>query len=263
MLIDAHAHLDKYGDDLESVLEEIVQYGIYTISTAMDPPSYRRALEIGKRCDLVLPTFGIHPWRAPAYAGDLEELNGYIDQSPMLGEIGLDHHFVEDAGQYPAQRKVFEFFLDAAKTQGKILNLHTKGAEREVLDLLRAYGIERAIVHWYSGPLDVLDDLVSWGAYFTVGVEVLHTDAIRTIARRIPSRQLLTETDNPGGAKWLTKEIGMPGLLKEIVRGLGEVRKTTAEAIVRTVQENVATLIAGDPRLSGTIGRQLDEPTER
>ncbi len=65
MLIDAHAHLDHYGDELESVLMEITQHEIFTISNSMDPSSYRRNLEIAEKCRLVLPTFGIHPRRAP------------------------------------------------------------------------------------------------------------------------------------------------------------------------------------------------------
>ena len=40
MLIDAHAHLDRYGDELESALMEITQHGIFTISNSMDPLSY-------------------------------------------------------------------------------------------------------------------------------------------------------------------------------------------------------------------------------
>jgi Tat protein secretion system quality control protein TatD with DNase activity len=53
----------------------------------------------------------------------------------MIGEIGLDHHFIDDRSQYDAQLKVFEFFLSVAKEQKKIVNLHTKGAEREIIDI--------------------------------------------------------------------------------------------------------------------------------
>jgi len=156
MLIDAHAHLDRYEDALEPALGEITQHSIFTISNSMDLPSYRRNLEIGEMCDLVLPTFGVHPWNAPEYADRLEDLEEAIEQSPILGEIGLDYYFVDDASQYPAQRKVLEFFLAAAQEQQKIVNLHTKGAESDVLHLLNRHEVQRAVIHWYSGPLDVL-----------------------------------------------------------------------------------------------------------
>ena len=151
MFIDAHSHLDRYTEDLEQSLDEISQHKIFTISNSMDLPSYERNLEIASRCNLVLPTFGIHPWNAPEYVDSLEDLRKAINQSPMIGEIGLDHHFVRDASQYPAQAQVFEFFLKAASQQGKIVILHTMGAEQEVLRLLRCHNIRRAIIHWYSG----------------------------------------------------------------------------------------------------------------
>ena len=65
MFIDAHVHIDKYGADLNEALQEIRTRRIFTIAVAMDAPSYKRSREIGDRCDLVLPTFGIHPRRAP------------------------------------------------------------------------------------------------------------------------------------------------------------------------------------------------------
>jgi TatD DNase family protein len=255
MLIDAHSHLDRYEDALESALGEITQHRIFTVSNSMDLPSYRQNLAIGETCELVLPTFGVHPWNAPEYVDRLESLNDAIEQSPILGEIGLDHHFVDDAAQYPAQRKVFEFFLAAASAQDKIVNLHTKGAEADVLRLLDRYDIQRAIVHWYSGPLDVFRELVAGGIYFTIGVEVRHSEHIRTIARELPSEQLLTETDNPGGPKSFIGTLGMPLLIKDVVQALAELRGVTARAIVQTVQANFARLIRDDPWLADTYAR--------
>ena len=256
MLIDAHSHVDRYdlvGEGaLESALREIDLHGILTVSNSMDLPSYERNLAIGRECDLVLPIFGVHPWNAPQYANRLDDLRGPIERSPILGEIGLDHHFVEDASQYPDQRSVFEYFLAAAREQGKIVNLHTKGAERAVLELLDRYEIPRAIVHWYSGPLDIFREMVARGVYFTVGVEVLHSEHIRAIAREIPPERLLTETDNPGGPKGFIGGPGMPALLKEVIQGVAAVRKTTVEAISKTVRSNLLELAGDDPWLTGT-----------
>src|SRR2546428_796495 len=136
MLIDAHVHLDRYGEDLSGALNEIKKHHVFTVAVAMDVSSYKRSLEIGDTCELVLPTFGIHPRRAPEYADRLTELRPFIEQSPAIGEIGLDFHWVKDASQYPAQLKVLEYFFAAAREQKKIVNLHTKGGEKKILDLL-------------------------------------------------------------------------------------------------------------------------------
>ena len=254
MYIDAHSHVDRYElfdeQALGPALAEITETKILTVSNSMDLPSYQRNLEIGEMCSWVVPIFGVHPWNAPEYAGRLDELSEAIEGSPMIGEIGLDYHFVQDVSAFPAQRKVFEFFLAAAREQEKIVTLHTKGAEREVLALLDQYDLPRVIVHWYSGPLEIVRELVARGAYFTVGVEVHYSEHIRTIAREIPARQLLTETDNPGGPKGFLGEFGTPALVQDVVRGVAEARGTTTEAIIRMVQANIYGLIRDDRRLA-------------
>ena len=250
MLIDAHTHLDHYREGLESVLKEINRHRVFSISNSMGLESYERNLEIAELCNLVLPIFGVHPWNAPEYVSRLENLKMALTQSPMIGEIGLDYHWVKDASQYPAQREVFEFLLAAASEQGKSINVHTKGAEKEVMQLLRRYNIQRAIIHWYSGPLDVLQTMIDYGLYFTVGVEVTTSQEIQVIAQRIPTKQLLTETDNPGGQSWLTGETGMPRHMINVVQKLAELRKTSTEDIIETVQSNFSRLINDDPWLS-------------
>jgi TatD DNase family protein len=247
MLIDAHAHLDQYGDLLDTALCEIEKHQILTISTAMDLPSYQRGIEIATQCNLVCPTFGVHPWRAPLYADRLTEVVPAIEQSPMIGEIGLDFHWVEDRSCYATQLQVLQFFLAAAREQQKIVNLHTKGAEAEMLRLLDRYDISRAIIHWYSGPLEVFRALVSRGCYFTIGVEVMHSTHIQALTRELPLSQLLTETDNPGGAKWLTGTIGMPALLYEVLRTIAPLKGLTQEQVRGTVEENFLRLIENDP----------------
>jgi len=255
MLIDAHSHLDMYGDALESALQEIAQHRILTVSCSMGLPSFEKDLDVAAMCEWVVPAFGVHPWNATQYADCLDDLRDAIGQAPILGEIGLDHYYVEDASQYPAQRTVFEFFLAAAEEQDKIVNLHIKGAEAEALRLLDHYDIKRAIVHWYSGPLDVLRKLVDRGTYFSVSVGVLDSEHVRRIAQQIPPELLLTETDNPGGIKSLRGAPGMPLLIREVIQALAEVRKTTVGVIVQTVQANLERCFRGDPWLANAYHR--------
>lgn len=254
MLIDAHAHIHHYDEALDTTLEEIQREQIFTIAVATEPNSYRRTLDIAQRCEFVLPTFGIHPWEAHEHVSSLDEIGAFLRQSPMLGEIGLDFHWADEE-TFDAQRRVFRRFLEAARDQDKIVNLHTKGAEQEILAMLHAHEIRRAIVHWYSGPLDALDEMIARGFYFTVGIAVMHSDHIQRIAQIIPEEQLLTETDNPGALEWLTDETGMPAVLHQVIDALAEVRGTSAGHIRETVHTNFACLIADDPWLSDVRAR--------
>lgn len=245
MFVDAHSHLDKYGDQLDAALKELQERRIFTWAVSMDIPSYRRTLEIAAKSEWLLPTFGIHPTRASEYAADLKQLGSWIERSPALGEIGLDFHWVKQRENYPAQKKVLEYFLAAAREQGKVVNLHTKGAEKETLHLLEHYQIRHAVVHWYSGPLDTLRALIEFGAFFTFGVELLVSEEIRELARAVPLQQILTETDNPGGLQWLTGEVGMPNVVLRVVETLADVKGIASETLAKAVERNFNALPAG------------------
>ena len=252
MLIDAHVHLDKYGELLDQAIDEITENRIFTVATAMDVPSYLELQKIAQRSELVLPTFGIHPRRAAEYADRLSEISRYIEMSPAVGEIGLDFHWVKDASTYSAQRKVLEYFIAAAAEQSKFVNLHTKAGEKEILDLLEKYDVRRAIIHWYSGPLDILQAMIKFGCYFTIGVEVHYSDQIKEIAKLIPDHLLLTETDNPGALRWLKRneDVGMPLAIRNVVQDVALLRHSDPEKIAGLVQANFIRLIAGDSHLA-------------
>jgi len=260
MLIDAHVHLDRYGELLDRALKEIEAENIFTVATAMDIPSYLELQKIGERSELVLPTFGVHPRRAAEYADRLQEIGRNIEASPAIGEIGLDFHWVKDTGTYPAQRKVLEYFIAAAREQNKFVNLHTKAGEKEILDLLEKYDVRRAIIHWYSGPMDILRAMIDFGCYFTIGVEVLFSDYIKAIANAVPDHLLLTETDNPGALRWLKKtdEVGMPNAIEQVVEALANLKLSTAERIEALVHRNFVRLVADDPRLQHVRARLLN-----
>ncbi len=257
MLIDTHCHLDRYEENLAFALKEIKQHRIFTITNSMDLPSYKRNVKIAAASDLILPVFGIHPWNASEYVGCLEDLDWAVSESSMIGEIGLDHYFVDETSRYDDQREVFEHFLRAASRQSKIVIVHTKGAESEALQLLKKHNTERVIIHWYSGPWHILKAMVDLGFYFTIGVEVLFSQRTQDIAGYLPAELIVTETDNPGGNESLTGNAGTPLLIKDVVGKLAEIRGTSDEVIMTTVQNNLIRLGEDDPwltRVRASIG---------
>ena len=255
MLIDAHAHVDRYeivGEGvLDQALAEIRERKIFTISNSMDLPSYERNRQIAEDCENILPIFGIHPWNAGHYVDRLGELDRAIESSPMIGEIGLDFFFVEDRSKYPQQKEVFNYFLAACKKQNKIVILHTKGAEELIYQLLKEFELPRVIIHWYSGPLDIFQKLVDMGIYFSIGVESIYSSYIQEIVLSLPVHQMLTETDNPGGAKAFIGGPGTPILIEQVVENIAELRSCRREEIISLVQRNLLDLFADDPWFEG------------
>ncbi|HKJ02740.1 MAG TPA: TatD family hydrolase, partial [Longimicrobiales bacterium] len=136
-LVDAHVHVDGYGEGWPAARDQVRRHGIVTLAVSMDVASYRATVDLSRDEPLILPSFGIHPWNAPRWAHRLAELDALVEEAPMLGEVGLDRRFVKDADAYGPQEEVFAYFLDAARRTGKILNLHTSGAEVAVAEKMR------------------------------------------------------------------------------------------------------------------------------
>ena len=216
----------------------------------MDPDSYRKNLKLGRDNNLILPIFGIHPFNAAKWVDKLPELNWAFDQSPLYGEIGLDARFAKDDAQWRAQTRVFEYFLDKAEEQNKAVIVHSKGNEKAVFDIIKKHPVKKCILHWFSGSMDFLRQLVSTGAYFTIGVEILFSEHIKNIAREIHLERLLTETDNPLVKLSLPDALGLPRNIIDVVSELAAVRNTSVEQMTDLIQRNFQRIAQDDPDLS-------------
>ncbi len=103
------------------------------------------------------------------------------------------------------------------------------GALAEIAELrISSVSVALDPATYQAGPKNALRELADLGVYFTVGVEVLRSDAVREIARAIPPDRLLTETDNPVACLWRAGEPGRPRLLLDVLTELGRVLGTSA-----------------------------------
>lgn len=182
MLIDAHAHID------------VDRPGVLTVLCGTNPVSAQEVLK--KRSDLSIPSCALHPWYADRYA--VEEMRSFIEESPVLGEIGLDSVWTDVP--MDAQRKVFREQLILAEQLHKPIVLHTKSMEREIAETLAPYSM-RKLVHWYS-CMDHLEMYLEQDCYFTVGPDHANNAAVQQVIRRAPLNRLLTETDGLSAVEW-------------------------------------------------------------
>ncbi|AIT09630.1 DNAase [Candidatus Francisella endociliophora] len=242
MLLDAHVHTDKYSlENFEKVANECLDNNIQLMSVSMCIPSYLKIKELNKKYSFVIPSFGIHPWNAKSYSKKLSNLDSYLKESKYIGEIGLDKKFLKYADPYKDQLAVFEYIVSHECTKGKLLNLHTSGAEVDVVRILNKYSQNKFIVHWYAGDLDIIDKYLDLGGYFSIGVEVLFSNHIKNITAQIPLDKILIETDNPSAYSWLLgKEAntGMPSLLYKVVDEIRKIKKVPKNIFLEQLEKN-------------------------
>lgn len=193
--IDAHSHIYE----LES---EVSRYVIDTIVLCVsdDYNSSLATLRLSGKHSGIIPALGVHPWsleEAPLDEVDkvIRLIESNIGVVRFIGEVGLDKRFKPHT--YNIQMSVFKKFLEIARGYDLALNLHTIDAWRDVFKLVYDHDINIAIFHWYTGPTDLIREIVDSGYYISINVAAKIQPKHRRIIKYIPEDNILTETDSP------------------------------------------------------------------
>lgn len=239
MYCDFHTHLHLYSPG-DPDLEQIDAASILTVACSVDLPSYRATQTLSSRN--IIPTFGIHPFQADQEVSS-REWEAALESSPIIGEVGLDFFWARHVKKH-RQEWVFETQLDHAHRRGKSVVIHTQGAEKRVLDILKNFPQARPIIHWYHGPEVWFREILNRGYPCTFGLELRYSRYIRHLARLCPEELLLTETDNPDSEVWLGGTRRDPLLIKEVVKALAKARGQEEEEVKALVWKNSSVLLS-------------------
>lgn len=192
--VDAHVHLDAYPYPSQ-VLRDTASAGVVAIAMTGSPSAYRR-LRVGiGRNPAVRVALGIHPQQAHLF--DTRERRRFVrevEAATYIGEVGLD--YTEDESHRQQQRAALQFVLSSGASH-KVLSLHSRRAERDVLSALTDATAVAPILHWYSGPLGLVDEALDAGCYFSINTAMIRTKKGTSLLSRLPTNRVLTETDGP------------------------------------------------------------------
>lgn len=242
MLIDVHCHANLYVI-IEEIIKDAKDVGVdKIISVGMSLTSLKRVIEISNSFDSIYPSLGIHPEEVENNSNIVEQLDSAIefirkngDNLCGIGEIGLDHHFVKNKELYPLQRLIFEKMLSLAQELKLPVNLHTKGAEKEVFELLPSYNLPNINIHWYSGPETYLKTGIDRGYYFSITPAIKYSPAVKKTVMMIDEDHLLLESDGPVE---YTGVVGTPAMIKDVLISISSIKSTPIDELERTICEN-------------------------
>ena len=121
-----------------------------------------------------------------------------LDYSGMkaAGEMGLDYFYDPDSRK--RQIALFEEQIAAAAEHGLPAIIHTRSADDDTLDILKASSA-KAVIHCFTGSRQFARKLLDLGAYVSISgiVTFKSADNVREVATYIPDDRLLIETDSP------------------------------------------------------------------
>lgn len=241
--IDFHTHLDWYKPE-DNLFSQLKNFNGTIIAASVDAHSYdvnctilQKAKALGFSVQII-PTVGIHPEKA---AEALEDLSGYdklCDESPLIGEIGMDFCWYKDAS--PArQEQVFRYFLQHCHDKEKYCVIHTKDAEAQIARILEEYPKAKPIIHWYDGPEDVFQEFCRRGYMETFGCETKRSAHIQKLLRQTPYHLILAETDNPTGEPWLGGTDNSVHLIKQVYNDIAQVLGISEKELNLLIESNV------------------------
>ncbi|MBT4510715.1 MAG: TatD family hydrolase [Chloroflexi bacterium] len=202
-LIDTHAHLDEV-DDLASVIGRAQESGLIAIiAVGVDYESNSQALEFAEKYkSFVFPALGCHPQNLAETSEGIEHnlqfIENNIENAVAIGEIGLDYHKrAKQRASKDTQHKVLKDVLNIAMRFEKPVSVHSRYSWKDCLRIVRESQVQKAVFHWYSGPMSVLSELHSAG-FFTSATPAVQYGAEHTQAiRETPWENLMLETDTP------------------------------------------------------------------
>lgn len=193
-MVDAHCHIDLYPNPL-SVIRACEQQGIYTLGVTNLPSHFKLGVEHVRPCKRVRLALGMHPLYAAKHRAEWALFTKCLPMTSYVGEVGLDFS-AECIATQSQQIESFRFVLKQVGER-KILSLHSRGAEMQVLSMLSEHRVPHAIFHWFTGTVEQARQIAAAGYYFSVNPAMIRSKKGRAIISVIPRGQLLTESDGP------------------------------------------------------------------
>jgi len=243
-LIDTHAHLEDL-ENIDAALGRAEETGVVAVLTMGS--DYESNLWVLKESDKhersnlrVYPALGLHPWGLDASKIDLNLrlIEENMGRAVALGEIGLDYWYREvrkDAEKKALQKDLFRRLLALAKKNEKPVSIHSRGAWSDCVSIAIEAGVKKAVFHWFSGPLDVLKQLLDEGYYASATPAAAYSKEHRTVIEKTPLESLVLETDSPVTYRGEPSE---PAHILKALSAVAQLKNEKEETVAQKTTEN-------------------------
>lgn len=218
-LFDVHAHLTdaRLAAQEAAVLDRARAAGVSTIvCNGLNPRDNEAVAALAQRSDLVRPAFGLYPVDAvlpamqaagveyprddPEPPADPEHAVAWVDahasEAFAIGEIGLDHYWVPEA-HWADQERIFRQLVEIAMGADKAIIVHSRKAERRMLEVLQEMGATRVDWHCFGSKVKLGQRIAAHGHWLSIPANARRNPGFRRLLETLPRDKVLLETDCP------------------------------------------------------------------
>lgn len=194
---DFHVHIDHYNDPKE-ILDYCEENQILTLFVTNLPEIFEKHRKYFKGYKNMRLALGYHPDLISFKEFQFNE-QLFVSQLLMtkyIGEVGLD--FSKHNLDYKEKQiEVFQKIVFLGSMMDKIFTVHSRKAEKEVFEILKKFNVKKAIFHWYTGPLKLIQEILGSGYYFSVNIGMLKSSNGQKILKKLPLDRIIIESDGP------------------------------------------------------------------
>ncbi|MFW5704419.1 MAG: TatD family hydrolase [Nanoarchaeota archaeon] len=208
MYIDIHAHLDfdSFDSDREKLVKELEMKKILTFTNTLSFENYLKTKEMFSGVDCVKVCPGLYPQEAESisekeFEDYLKYLKKHKSEFLAIGEVGVDFKHTKDKGLQNVQVERFKKIANLAYELDKPLIIHSRKAEREVLEILEEFisktKFSKFVLHCFSGKKKLIKKIKELKLYVSIPLLIQNTESFRILVEELPVNQILVETDSP------------------------------------------------------------------
>jgi TatD DNase family protein len=196
-MIDTHAHLDEIKE-IDRAIQRAKDAGIRGIvAVGMDLPSNITTIDLAEQFpDMVHPAIGYHPWSisTETIEKNLKFIEENLPSCIALGEVGIDY---KTKVKKPVQWEVFSRVLSLAIRHNRPVIVHSRFSHQRSHQMVRDSHIEKAVFHWYTGSLEILEKIIDDGYYISATPALAYSPPHQAAIKAAPIERILVETDSP------------------------------------------------------------------
>ncbi|MCK6210520.1 TatD family hydrolase [Georgenia sp. EYE_87] len=241
-MIDFHCHLDLYPNPV-AVADELERRGVGVLSVTTTPAAWAGTTRLAKGRPLIRTALGLHPELAGARYRELHLFDRLLPETRFVGEVGLDGS-PRHLSSWDSQIQVFDHVLRSCEQAGgKVLSVHSRLAASQVLGCLDRYpGLDKVVLHWFSGTKAEVRRAAERGCWFSVGPAMLTGARGRSLVSEIPTDRLVVETDGPFAQK--NRRPLRPWDVTDAIDGLADLWGSTRQHAAQVVRANESALLS-------------------
>lgn len=250
MLIDSHCHIDseEFTPDFDAVLNRSSEAGVdilICIGASGGFKSATSATKLAATYPNIYCSVGIHPNDAetPFDINKLAEFSK-LPKVVAIGETGLDYYWNKASKEN--QVKWFEAQIELAKSEKKPIIVHARDSLDDCLSILKQNNADEVggVFHCYTGDLNFALKAIDYNFMisFTGILTFKNAHALREVAKTIPLKSIMVETDAPYMAPEPYRgKRAEPAHTLEVAKKLAEIRGLEFNECIKILAQNTKT----------------------